>query len=62
MAIVECSTNWCKFKNNNGYYGVCKNPKTHKQYREFGDGHVQVSGCACSGCESDCGIIPQEPV
>ncbi len=58
MVTVECSANLCRFKNNDGYYGICKNPKQQKEYRLFAGGRVKVSGCECAECESGCSIVP----
>lgn len=59
VVIVECSANRCRFKNNDGYYGICRNPESQKDYKEFAGGRVQVSGCVCSSCKADCGVIPE---
>lgn len=55
--IVECSANHCRFKNNNGYYGVCRNPKQQAENQIFTGARVQVSGCECGSCKLDCGIV-----
>lgn len=58
IVTIECSANRCKFKDNDGYYGICKNPKLQVQYQEFAGGRVKLSGCTCAKCEMDCGILP----
>ncbi len=57
LVTVECSANECRFKKNDGYYGVCRNPITQNEYKEFAGGQVQVSGCVCQYCKSNCGIV-----
>lgn len=59
VVTVECSANHCRFKNNSVYYGICKNPKLQEEYSMFASGSVQISGCPCQSCSSDCGIIPE---
>lgn len=55
LVTVYCSAIYCRFKENDDYYGECNNPQVKSGYRLLGNGHVTLSGCHCSDCEGkDC--------
>lgn len=48
-----CTVEVCKFKANDGS-NICLHPNDK---RKDGDVTNVISGCACSGCNNECGII-----
>ena len=50
---VLCSASKCRWKNDTGYYSICKHPTNMGKVSYDGINRYYTGGCECSKCEVD---------